>query len=307
MGAFLSAAFLALSDLGAPKSAEEITSYALDEGYLTTSGKTPWQTMKARLSDDVRNKKTLSRFMRAEKGQFALRAWSNSVPEYVADRQKRALLAEDAVVFDRKDLERIVAGPGLHADTIDSPQAILQFCKPMLRRVAELDTSVIQLVSVFIVRHEGHYLTYKRSARLPESRLHGEYSVSFGGHLTPRDLFDQDEWPRDPAGTLWNIFDKENGIFLLQREFTEELRVRQAPHFRYRGLLYDDSREVSRQHLGIVYDTFLISDQYEIGERGFLLDPKFETLDEIQARYQDFENWSHLLIREELKMTGVTE
>jgi len=72
---------------------------------------------------------------------------------------------------------------------------------------------------------------------------------------------------------------------------------------RYRGLLYDDSRPVSRQHLGITYDVFLRSEKFEIGERGFLMDAKFETLDEIISRREEFENWSWILIQEEQECT----
>jgi predicted NUDIX family phosphoesterase len=66
----------------------------------------------------------------------------------------------------------------------------------------------------------------------------------------------------------------------------------------YRGLLYDDSRDVSKQHLGIAYDVFLDSSQFEIGERGFLMDAKFETLEQVVSRREEFENWSWILIRE---------
>jgi predicted NUDIX family phosphoesterase len=143
---------------------------------------------------------------------------------------------------------------------------------------------------VFVVHFQNKYLTYKRTKRLPESRLHGYYSLGFGGHLNPEDL-----------RPLLNIFDPGLAAPLLLRELGEELRIdrRAAPRIHYRGLLYDDSRPVSRQHLGITYDVFLNSDQFEIGERGFLMDAKFETLEEIASRQEEFENWSWILIREE--------
>ena len=59
------------------------------------------------------------------------------------------------------------------------------------------------------------YLTYKRTKRLPESRLHGFYSFAFGGHLNPNDL-----------KPLLNIFDPELAAPLLLRESLEkELRI----------------------------------------------------------------------------------
>ena len=164
----------------------------------------------------------------------------------------------------------------------------------MRRRQAEEDLEVIQLVSVFIVRFNELYLTYKRTKRLPERRLHGYYSLGFGGHLNPDDL-----------RPLLNIFDPDVAAPLILRELDEELRLGRGemPKLAYAGLLYDDSQPVSRQHLGITYGVFLKSDKFEIGERGFLMDAKFERLDEILARKREFENWSWILIDEEQKYT----
>jgi predicted NUDIX family phosphoesterase len=168
----------------------------------------------------------------------------------------------------------------------------------MLRRFAEKDSSVIQLVSAFIIQFNGRWLTYKRTKRLPESRLHGAYSVSFGGHLTPSDLGETGR-PSDASLALFNLFDPDEGIYFLNRELQEEIRLAYAPKFRYRGVLYDDRRDVSRQHLAIVYDVLLRDESYEIGERGFLMDDKFEELEQIEGRIAEFENWSELLIRDE--------
>jgi len=162
----------------------------------------------------------------------------------------------------------------------------------MRRRDAEEDFSVIQLVSVFVIRHGDYYLTYKRTKRLPESRLHGVYSIGFGGHLNPTDL-----------APLLNIFDPAVGIPLLERELREEIKFESLgpTAISYRGLLYDNTREVSKQHLGLTYQVLAESDHFEIGERGFLMDAKYETLDEIRERRDDFENWSLLLMDEETK------
>lgn len=304
MGRFLDAAYDTLDAAGLPLTASEIVEIALELGHLNSSGATPEQTMKARLSDDIRARRSRSLFMRVEKGRFALRAWMDRFPEYVADRFQQALLDEDAVVFERSYLSLLLPGPGLHVQPLEDGSRLLGLCRPMLRREAEEDPSVIQLVSGFLVRWSGKYLTYRRSARLPEARLHGEYSISFGGHLTPRDLFDSAAWPADPNAALWNLFDPINGIHLLLREFNEELRVKRTPSFTYRGLLYDDSREVSRQHIAIVYDVELQGPEYTIGERGFLLDPKFESLSEVLSRAEDFENWSRILIGAEVAGKG---
>lgn len=294
MGEFLTAARQVLSDLGKPLSAREITQLAVERGLLETHGKTPWQTMKSKLSTDILHKRGRSQFMRSEKGRFALREWGE-ISEHVADRFQRALFDEDIVVIPAKAFHHYVPCVGLYSGPIDGKR-LLQDCREMRRRDAEEDPSVIQLVSAFVVQWRGRYLTYKRAKRLPESRLHGYYSITFGGHLNPDDI---------PG--LFNIFDPAEGYSFLWRELSEELRLSKnaVKRISYRGLLYDDSRPVSRQHVGIVYDVELSTGKYTIGERGFLIDSKFEGLDAVISRLGEFENWSEIVVKDDARRQGV--
>jgi predicted NUDIX family phosphoesterase len=289
MGHFLEVANMVLQYERKPLTAKEITTIAQEKNWLHSAGKTPSQTMKSKISTDILKKKESSVFMRTDKARFALRIWKPEIQEYVADRYKKALLDENAVVFPATSLKKYLPGPGLHPCPLKNSGELLRECRPMLRRLAESDTTVIQLVSVFILRHNSRYLSYKRTKRLPENRLHGSYSVFFGGHLTPEDIM-----------PLYDIFQPEYGKIFLVRELQEEVRLPlDSSKLIYRGLLYDNSREMSRQHLGIVYDVELKTSEYEIGERGFLIDPKFETLDQMEARIDDFENWSIFIIKTE--------
>ena len=292
MGHFLDVALKVLSEAGRVLSVREITDIGIQRGWLKTSGKTPHQTMKSKLSTDILQKRGQSRFMRTDKGEFGLREWkAEEVKEYIAERFEKRLLEEEVVVFPAGSLGKYIYGTGLHDLPADSIRELLAERRSMLRREAELDYSVIQLVSGFVVRFGRHYLTYKRSRRLPESRLHGYYSIMFGGHLNPEDV----------SPLFVDIFDSKVGASLLVRELSEELVIPrdEPPTLAYKGLLYDGSREPSSQHLAIVYDVLLKSRNYQIGERGFLMDPRFETLDEIEARLGDFENWSVLIARHE--------
>lgn len=294
MGRFLKAAFEVLERTDRPLSATDIVNEAKVLGLLSTSGQTPAQTMKSKLSTDILTKGEHSQFMRSGKGLFALRRWRDRLTEHVADRYQKALFDEDIVVIPAKSLRTYVPGRGLYTGPLNA-EGLLRECAPMRRRDAEESTDVVQLVSVFLVTHGKRYLTYKRTKRLPEARLHGYYSIAFGGHLNPDDLL-----------PLLNIFDPSIGNPLLMRELHEELRLPDTAttSIEYRGLLYDDSRSVSSQHLGLTYTVHVSTDHYEIGERGFLMDPKFETLDEIEARLSVFENWSVILFNEERQNTA---
>lgn len=290
MGHFLDIAYKVLLEEQKPLTAKEIIAIAQKKGWLHSSGKTPSQTMKSKISTDILNNKESSDFMRSDRARFALRDWRSRIEEYVADRYQKALLDENAVVFPATSLIKYLNGPGLHPCPLKNSGELLRECRPMLRREAELDKSVIQLVSVFILRHKNLYLTHKRTKRLPENRLHGYYSMFFGGHLNTDDI-----------KPLFDIFKPEYGRLFLLRELHEEVRLPKQNEFEiiYRGLLYDNSRDLSMQHLGIVYDVELKSKEYEIGERGFLMDHKFESLGQMEARIDDFENWSVFIIKVE--------
>ncbi len=288
MGDFLNAAYLILSENNKPLSAKEIVISAIEKGILKTKGKTPAQTMKSKLSCDILQNKTKTLFMRTEAGKFALREWKDVFPEHLAPRFKKSLFDEDIIVFPASYLKRYISKVGLNVANVEAAKQLLLECTPMRRRLAEEDSTVIQLVSFYIVRYNNLYLTYKRTKRLPESRLHNYYSIGFGGHLNPDDNL-----------PLFNLADPEQAIQFIHRELKEELILKKEPSISFRGLIYDDSQEVSKLHLGLVYDVLLKTPDYNIGERGFLMDPKFETIDEIMKRLKDFENWSALIAKED--------
>lgn len=296
MGHFLEVAHKVLKSAGKPLSPEEITEIGLKREWLVTRGKTPTESMRARLSTDILWGRGNSLFMRTTAGGFGLRAWKRSENELIAPRFKKSLLEEDIVVFPTKSLRKYVPGPGLHTTLPNNRRNLIAELRPMKRSLAEQDFNVIQLVSAFIVRFANKYLTYKRTKRLPENRLHGYYSIPFGGHLNEDDIL-----------PLFDIFDSEVAFLMLKREFEEEIRLpnNKIINLVYKGLLYDDSREVSKQHLGVVYDVLLDSDEYEIGERGFLMDSKFEILEEMEARRNEFENWSWIVMEFERNLIGV--
>ncbi len=292
MGHFLDVAQQILQETQDPLSAKEIVGLAKTRGILHTTGQAPEEIMRSKLSTNILVRKEHSIFMRASKGRFALRVWNDRLNEYVADRFQKALLDEYIAVFPSKSLFNHIDGKGLHLTPMKNFQDLVTECSEMLRRKAEQDFQVIQLISVFIVRFGDQYLTYKRTKRLPEERLHGYYSIIFGGHFNLTDIL-----------PMFNVFSSEYSYLKPIRELQEEVRWPKTDHpaIRYKGLLYDDSRDVSRQHLGIVYDVFLQSNIYQIGEKGFLMDPRFETLSEIEKRINEFENWSVLIVEHEQK------
>lgn len=283
---FLQAAEVVLKESNRAMTAAEIVSVAIKSGYLSTKGATPSKTMNARLSTDILRKKSKSNFLRLDTGLYALRSGSNIQSEYIAPRRRIALFDEDILVFDRNLLREFIPFDGLSNADVDHHR-LMTSCFSMRRRDAEENLSVIQLVSLYVVRYKSRYFTYKRTRRLPEARLHHAYSVCFGGHLNPDDLL-----------PLFRFADPEQAINLIDRELNEELRLGVRPErMDFIGLLYDPRSAVSIQHLGIVFSVFAADQAVEVGERGFLTDLRLETRKEIMSRIDEFENWSEFLMR----------
>lgn len=294
MGHFLDVAYKILAEEKKPMTAREITSIALEKNILHTRGKTPWMTMKSKLSTDILNRRERSNFKRTGKALFALRVWDES--EYVAKKFKKSLLKEDVVVFPKSSLHKYVKGVGLHVAPLENSKNLIDECFSMERQEAEKDFNVIQLVSAFLIKYNDEYLIYKRTKRLPEERLHGYYSIIFGGHLNPDDI-----------SPLFDVFRPENK-YLLERELREELKFPYGAidDFKYKGLIYDDSRDLSKQHIGIAYDVIVNTKEYEIGERGFLINSRFESLEKIETHIHEFENWSVSVINFEKGLNNCT-
>lgn len=72
---FLEAAAEVLGRVGKPMHYREIAAMAIEAGLVTTSGKTPEDTVNARISQDIAKNGFRSRFQRTEPGVFALREW----------------------------------------------------------------------------------------------------------------------------------------------------------------------------------------------------------------------------------------
>lgn len=282
---YLDSAEKILSEYDRPMSAREIVAIALTAGTLHTDGATPWQTMKSKLSTDILNRGVNSRFKRVSQGLFALRSFDED--EFIASRFTKNKLDEEIAVIRGTDLYQLIPQPGYFHTGINRA-LISALVQPMMRRAAEEDFSVVQLVSVFVVHHKGRFLTHLRSARLPEQRLHGEYSVMLGGHLAIDDF----------TQLTLSLFDDESlaDCSYILRELSEELILETDPFVVPCGYLYDTSREVSKQHLGLVYAVDLAEQKYRIGERGFLMNSRFESPEEIRLRIDQFENWSLVLL-----------
>lgn len=107
-----------------------------------------------------------------------------------------------------------------------------------------------------------------------DRRLHGRSSFGVGGHIGAED----------------------GGIVpALHREWGEEVATPTLPRFTPLGLLNDDSDDVGRVHLGIVFVAELGSPHIAIRETSKLAG-RLVSVDEAVARASELEGWSAQLI-----------
>jgi hypothetical protein len=74
---FKAAARLVLQEVGHPLHYGDITEIALESGYLRSAGRTPQNTMRARISVDVRDNPK-SPFSQTAPGVYGLKEWGRA-------------------------------------------------------------------------------------------------------------------------------------------------------------------------------------------------------------------------------------
>ena len=121
-----------------------------------------------------------------------------------------------------------------------------------LRYKIETDTTMKQIIPYVVVKYKDKILTTKRLQG--DERLVGQYSIGTGGHVNPVDLSIKDSI--DIYQTILNC---------IQRELSEETNL---DNFRPYSLQYvkcfiDDSADVSRVHVCILYTYDLTKEEYD--------------------------------------------
>jgi predicted NUDIX family phosphoesterase len=100
------------------------------------------------------------------------------------------------------------------------------------RDLMERDPAFKQVIPYLVLRDGPRWFLMRRTQAGGDVRLHDRWTIGIGGHLNPGDM--------DIAGGL-------------AREWGEEVVADFAPDHRFVGLLNDDTTEVGRVHLGVVF------------------------------------------------------
>lgn len=190
---------------------------------------------------------------------------------------------EQVLVVPRSVFNEVGSFNGVRLTPLDYLSA---FLKPgvssyMDRDQAEQDPEFKQIIAYAIFRHEGRILTYSRTSKGGESRLHEKMSLGIGGHINPID------------GLADNI---ETYLAGVEREIREEITFSGTAKQNLYAIINDDTNEVGRVHLGIVHLFDLDTDIVAPLEKK-LDNLVFRSLGELSDLwYEKLETWSAICV-----------
>jgi len=300
---FLEIAQKVLSEERRSLTPRQIWEIGHDRKYFSDkiAGKTPYQTMKAKLSVHVRTQGDASLFVRTKPGHFYLRELLEGTKPYDAPPLRPPRTSERVLVFETLALDRFMDFHGVLAKNPkrrlrDILANVPHAYRPRLE--VEQDFAWTQIVTYVLVMSDGAILSYKRGTynRL-DAFLRGSRCVGFGGHVSERD---HDLFTRSDLGIRASA----------ARELAEEIslpsadivRLQDHTNLRVIGLLNDDSSDNGRRHLAVVFGYEVSGRQeWETPRRGEKSITQLQWLgrgDERQTLLWDFEYWSQLCLRQ---------
>ncbi|NVD28605.1 hypothetical protein HUO14_11895 [Parasphingorhabdus flavimaris] len=274
-----------MSEVNRPMSGKEIASLVQESYPDLIGGMTPWKTVGARLASDIKGNPD-SIFVRAGRGSYALKEWED-VPQFTVKPRKVNPLEENILVVPRPEFLPFLPQDSGHYLRTVSLKTIMHHSVTMRRLDAEKTDKFVQLIPSFIIFKSDEVLSYKRTKKSPESRLHETHSIIFGGHLQEEDnptLFQE-----DPEIMTDFIF----------RELYEELTFSDPiRNHSFCGILYLQKTKFERQHAGIVF-AIEIGDDTNVasGEPGYHSNLEFLNWDEIEDSSVMQDTWSNQCIQ----------
>lgn len=292
MKEFLTAAELILRRYQKPLEVNDIVTKAMEENILKSKGKTPENTMRARLSEHIRTKGSNSIFMRVGKNKFALR--EGGFPEYLAEPFTKKT-NEYVICIKQEKIDELGRFFGFssnyksYLEIFKNPKNIV--C--IKRNDANNDYTIKQLVSYVLIKNlKGEILSYIRGSysTIKDRLLQGVLNIGFGGHVNQEDY------------NLFGITDggTQNAAI---REVHEELNQIKIADPKLIGVINDDSTLLGLNHFAFVFTT-VVDDRIDlnsISSEKSINQLQFLTIHKLFERFSELEFWSQLLVKNVLQ------
>ena len=118
----------------------------------------------------------------------------------------------------------------------------------------------------------------QRKSTQSEQRLHNKFSIGVGGHINPSEVTSGTDLIREG----------------LTREISEELDI--APGYKEHlvALINDDTTDVGRVHLGVLFEIDSISPDVHVRET-HKMDGAWALIGQVGQSYERLETWSQIV------------
>jgi predicted NUDIX family phosphoesterase len=294
---FKKAAIWALEQEGKPMTVDLIVEKAIEAGELTTTGQTAPNSMRARISEDIRKKKIESLFIRIGPNKFGLRKWS--LKEYDEHPLIKDPRGEFVVCIPQTTIDKFGRFFG-YTKKVDKFLQLLQISPVNFidRAKAEVNDENKQLISyVLLTNRKGEILSFKRGSYSTANKrlLEGAVCIGFGGHVNVLDYISN-------KGNYRLFAYRELGVKeAASREIREELRFSSFDEesLEFIGVINDDSSPTGLRHLGIVLkgvlpDSFNLEN---INAERSINKLRFLSPNDLWREFYELEFWSQLVCK----------
>ena len=148
------------------------------------------------------------------------------------------------------------------------------------RNILEEDVTHKQIIPYAVICCNDDVYLFHRTKKQTETRLHNLYSLGVGGHMNP----------------FGNKIDVEYLHHELKREMNEEVFIHadcKVKEITPIGFINDDTNEVGRVHLGVLFHIYLNNKNIEVNEKEKMTG-KWINKNGLKHFYSQMESWSKI-------------
>jgi predicted NUDIX family phosphoesterase len=169
---------------------------------------------------------------------------------------------------------------GLITEGVEQITALVAHCGVFVDRpAAEVDPGYKQIIPYAVIRRPGgHFFLLQRKSTQSEQRLHNKLSIGVGGHINPSEAASGGDLIREG----------------LTREISEELYIAPGYEAHLIGLINDDTTDVGRVHLGLLFEIDSTSPDVRVRET-HKMDGGWALIGQLAQSYERFETWSQIV------------
>lgn len=191
-------------------------------------------------------------------------------------------MSEDVMVVNPELIRLFITGSTSDLIRLD-PAALLEAIERehsfVNRDTAETSPAYKQIIPYVVLRFDRSFFTLRRTTRQREFRLHNKVSLGIGGHINPEDR-------QRPGGLI---------LGGLAKELHEEVDLSpDEDDLEFLGILNDESTEVSRVHLGLVYVLHVRTPNVAVRETEKMIG-EWLSVDDLAPQRESMESWSEII------------